>query len=149
MLETDYAWLAGIIDGEDSLFVSKVIVPLNRRGFMYRAQIAVTNTNELMIRRVKEIIGSGSVSYIAEHRGEWKDKYQYTAYGGTISAILPRIRPYLVAKRILAGKMLELLTLHSQGTKNSDFERVEKLYYEIKALNAKGKLVPAMSTKVN
>jgi len=149
MLETDYAWLAGIIDGEGSLFVSKVVVPLNRRGFMYRAQISVTNTNEPMIRRVKEIIGLGSVSYIAEHRGEWKDKYQYTAYGGAIRSILPSVLPYLIAKRTLAEKVLELLTLYSQGTKNSDFERVEKLYFEIKTLNTKGKLVPAMPTKVN
>jgi hypothetical protein len=53
-----------------------------------------------------------------------------------------------ISKRILAGNMLALLTLPSQGTKNPD-ERVGESYFEIKELTAKSKLVPVMPTKVN
>jgi hypothetical protein len=53
-----------------------------------------------------------------------------------------------ISERMLAGNMLTLLTLPSQGTKNPD-ERVGELYFEIKALTAKSKLVPVMPTKVN
>ena len=149
MHETDYAWLAVIIDGEGSIFVSKVIVPANRRGFSYRAQLSVTNTNKELILRIKEIIGSGSTSHIPESRNDGKDRYVYSAFSGTIRAIIPKILPYLVAKKRHAEKVLELLTLYSQGTKDADFDHVERLYAEIKVLNAKGKLVPVMPTKVN
>jgi|SRR5688572_5384971 hypothetical protein len=149
MQETDYAWLAGIIDGEGSIFVSKVIVPENRCGFTYRAQLTVSNTNEQLVRKVKEIIGSGTICHILETRNDWKDRYEYLAYGGTIRTILPKLMPYLVAKRLQAQKVLELLALFTQGTRGVDVEQVEKLYLEIKVLNTKGKLTPLLPKEVH
>jgi hypothetical protein len=149
MQETDYAWLAGIIDGEGSLFVSRVIVPANRRGFSYRTQLSVTNTNQELILKIREIIGSGSVSHIPEPRSDWKDRYVYSAFSGTIRTIVPKILPYLIAKKKHAMKVLELLTLYSQGKKDADFDHVERLYAEIKTLNAKGKLVSVIPKEVN
>jgi hypothetical protein len=57
--------------------------------------------------------------------------------------------PYLIAKKKHAMKVLELLTLYSQGKKDADFDHVERLYAEIKTLNAKGKLVSVIPKEVN
>jgi hypothetical protein len=113
--ETDYARLAGRIDGEGSIFMSRVRNRENHRGYQYRPQLTIANSDDKMMGNVKRIIGT--VSRISEKRLDWKDKYQYMGNSNTMRSILPEIVPYLVTKRRHAEKTLELLKYLSHNTR--------------------------------
>jgi hypothetical protein len=53
------ARLAGVIDGEGSIFISKVIeARIFRGGFFYKAFLSVSNPNEDFVRRIR-VVGMG------------------------------------------------------------------------------------------
>jgi hypothetical protein len=45
--ELERAWLAGVIDGEGSVFLSKVVDRAYRRGFYYLPQFSVSIATEI------------------------------------------------------------------------------------------------------
>jgi hypothetical protein len=49
------AWLAGVIDGEGSIYISKVIAEYNRRGFVYMLYLSMSNSNYDFVAKVREL----------------------------------------------------------------------------------------------
>ncbi|MGI0036212.1 MAG: LAGLIDADG family homing endonuclease [Nitrososphaera sp.] len=137
--DTNYAWLAGIIDGEGSIFISKTRVPENIRGFQYRAQMSITNTDEELIMQVNKIANVGSIFRCRERRKEWKDRFIFSLNASGMRELLPRVIPYLVLKKRIAIKTIEFLSYMRAGKRGEYPQRVYELYEEIKFLNQKGK----------
>lgn len=146
--EEEKAWLAGVIDGEGSIFLSKVIGANYRRGFFYRPQLAVSNSNRSLLVRVAEIIGEGTVQLAKKELGYWKTRWMYAAVSGVLREILPQILPYLIIKRAQAETMLQFFSYIDQNpiygngkVEPSYYEKLDSLYLIMKKLNRKGKLV--------
>ena len=137
--DTDYAWLAGIIDGEGSIFISNTRVPGNIRGFQYRAQMSVCNTNEELIMQVHKIANVGSIHRSREVRKDWRDKFYFNINANGMRDLLPRVIPYLILKKRVASKIIEFLSYMKAGKRGEYPQRVYELYEEIKFLNQKGK----------
>src|SRR2546426_9589143 len=105
------AWLAGVIDGEGSVLISKTAAHrYSRRGFFYRPKLEIANSNKEFMDKVLRIIGKGSVNLCKERNPEWKDKWQYNGASGVLRGILPQVLPHLLIKREVAKKMLEYLS---------------------------------------
>ena len=140
--ETERAWLAGIIDGEGSIHITKTIERRNKSGFAFHPQLSITNTNVAILSNVKRIAASGSICRsISSSHPAWKDKYSYTANSKTIRTILPEVLPYLIGKRKQALLLLKFLSLVKPSA-NSRFQRTEemhRLYERLRNLNRKGK----------
>ena len=140
MTETDYAWLAGIVDGEGSFVISRTRVQENRVGFSYRGAMNISNTSEEMMKHILKITGVGNLTRLPESRFDWKDRFNYNASAGAVRVLLPKIMPYLVLKRPQAEVMTEFLGLiGGQGCKVAYDGRIDFLYQKMRALNMKGK----------
>jgi hypothetical protein len=146
--ELEKAWLAGVIDGEGSILVSRIAPRKGhyRRGFYYSAKLEIANCNEAFLRKVADLIGKGSVCLIKEKRLLWRDRWQYTGSSIVLKGILPQVLPYLLVKRRVAEKMLEYLGFVDANPIDgpmkipTGFDRKrDRLYSEIKRLNERGR----------
>jgi len=72
--EMECAWLAGVLDGEGSILLSKAFSRLYRRGFFYRPQLEISNSNKSFLVRIAEVIGGGTVYLKQEGRRSNKNK---------------------------------------------------------------------------
>ena len=140
MRDIDRAWLAAVVDAEGSIIVSRIKQgPQVKRGYSFRATLSISNTNEDFLQHVKQIIGTGNLCRLPEHRKNWKDKFQYLANANTLRAILPEILPYLIIKREQAKLVLEFLSQINVGIRGDYPNDLQVLYSRIRTLNAKGK----------
>jgi hypothetical protein len=146
MDDEERAWLAGVIDGEGAIFLSKVKNTACRRGFFYLPQIAVSNTHRELLVRVGQIIGEGTVCRGKKAEGHARLRWQYQGVSGVLRSILPQVMPLLIVKRPVAEKMLEFLNfMHEhplsgqRPVEDGYYDRLDSLYQRIKKLNEKGK----------
>ena len=147
--ETEMAWLAGVIDGEGSIFLVKLLGGLaskSRRGFIYVPAISLSSSSEAFARKVKEIIGKGSVNFIEEKRLNWKDRWCYRCGGLVVRGLLPQLVPHLLIKREVAERMLQYLAFVDAHPIDGPvaigegyYEKVDSLYLAVKGSNEKGK----------
>lgn len=111
-LETDIAWLAGIIDGEGCFTLKKPIVRLSgaRKGDFtsYQCWLVLCNTSKAMMDRAVEIYAKLGVEH-PKMRKVWKGsratRWQYWLHvqkKHELLKITEILRPYLVAKRMEA-----------------------------------------------
>jgi len=144
--ESEKAWLAGVIDGEGSIFLSKVLNPKTRRGFFYLPTLSISNTNRPFLVKVAETIDEGSVCFAKKGDSKTKSRWMYICSSGVIRAILPQILPHMIVKRDRAVMMLRFLEFLDSnpiyGRKEvpkSYYDRLDALYREMKTLNMRGK----------
>ena len=110
LIEIDYAYLAGIIDGEGTISITKGVT--HRRGRDYVAfapTVTVSNTNLLLHKSLQTRFGGNlvSASRSSKHR---KQAYILFFRRAEMLALLPKIIPYLTAKRTKAELLLEYMT---------------------------------------
>src|SRR5262245_8817047 len=103
----DRAWLAGIIDGEGTMSLTKNKA---RRG--YFAKISIVNCDPRMIQRVSQIWSRRQVKYFyhvgRQPERRWRLVIAATGYGG-VSKVLTHVLPYLTAKRDQAECLLSFI----------------------------------------
>lgn len=143
---TDYAWLAGIIDGEGCLSIYKIkskapkgFIP--KRGFTWRITGKVSNTNIKLMDKIRKIIGyNGCYSYFKHSkRPQEKGLYSFDFTPSVLRKILPLCIQFFTAKKQQALLLIEALSLCSLHTRkiNND-KRMEEIYESIRKLNKRG-----------
>jgi LAGLIDADG DNA endonuclease family protein len=144
--ETERAWLAGVIDGEGSIFLSKVFDSAYRRGFYYLPQLLVSNSNRLFLIKIAEVVGEGTVHRQKKGEKGAKTRWAYIATAGVLRAILPQILPYMIVKQGQSKKMLEYFEFIDHNpiwgrtkVEPNYYERLDSLYFAMKKLNEKGR----------
>lgn len=138
-------YLAGVIDSDGSITISKRRKNLKTPNYICMIQLTWTET-KLTTRFFKELIKSFGGSYfkINANRSDrfenGKPVIKYCAVGKAASAILNYIHPYLVLKREQAINGLRLAEYKSRG-KSTDLTLAlsELLYIKNKKLNSKNK----------
>lgn len=96
------AYLAGLIDGEGTIYSSRL-----RSGLV--RTLSIYNTDEEVILWVHQVIGQGSVSKQAKRTPSGKRTkplYSWRAYANTARWVLRQAYPYLIIKK---GKAKEFL----------------------------------------
>ena len=135
------AYLAGIIDGEGSIFITRIN---NKKSgnVWYRLQVACGMTSPKAIEllrqfnpRLKQFV------YIKGRKHGYKDVYQWLATGRTARNILQILKPYLLVKKLQAQlgiqfqRWRESLKNEGKPRKQKDLRRYEGYYMRMKALN--------------
>jgi len=150
------AYLAGLIDGEGSLEIRKEI----RKGIggsneYYRPRVRITLTTESLIKWLKESFG-GWICKRHPGNPKWADSYEWVMMGSSMKPILDKITPYLRIKKEHAEILKKFLktfdkkcyetknignkfTGENKVVKETIWKEREKLYYNIRKLNKKGK----------
>lgn len=126
----DWAWLAGIIEGEGCFSLSRT--RRTGRGFIhYSPMLFVSNTDKQMTDECLRIAGRGfsQVYERSSYNKNWKQSYRVGwSSKRHLLYILPRILPYL---RTDQKKNQAILLLEIAQRSNSYANRKEKTYEEI------------------
>ena len=95
MLETELAYVAGIIDGEGSIGIYQQ----KARGYRSKVmRVTVDNTDEWLIRQLLMWFG-GHINRRSDHRGNRKDVWQWYVESKKAGNFLRLILPYVRMKR--------------------------------------------------
>lgn len=139
--ETDWAWLAGFIDGEGCLGIRRQLHHTTRRNIYrvragardewvnYSARVSVHNTHVPAMERAAPMMGGTLV------RRRTQPSNHHAMYSIEVSArrtlqeLMPRIVPYMIVKRELAVLILEFAGLPrgSGARKQELYERAVTL----------------------
>jgi hypothetical protein len=147
-------YLAGFVDGEGSLMISKW---RDRESHPhYRPRISLSNTNRAVLEDVKRAYG-GILASQPSPKPEWKDSFQLVWTNGMVERLLMKLMPYLRLKRNQAAVIIgfvrhqEKTPRARQGPNGRFFAPLsadviafrEDLYQRMKELNAKGPRPPS------
>lgn len=141
MSQQEAIYLAGFFDGEGSLYCIKLKdKPLARGGYSIRVQASVVQTSPQVIEYIQHSCGNGRISYRKSTNPRHKDIWKILWQPNQLRHILPQILPYLIVKKAVVEKGLELLKLKENCPtySNNTQEQQCRLYNEISALNKRG-----------
>ena len=135
------AYLAGIIDGEGSIFITRIN---NKKSgnVWYRLQIGCAMTEPDAIEMLRKTFTPNTKQFI--YRGGrkkgYKPVYQWLTTGSTTVRILKELLPYLTVKKNQAKLGIEFQTwretLPNTGKprKKEEMKKFEDYYFRMKAL---------------
>lgn len=142
MSPVEAAYIAGIIDGEGTISLTRVTRKESVMGYRIQAYLSISNTSIRLLERVREMCGNGrligSYNKTLPHQ---KAGYVLKFSANQIRHILPQIRPYLILKTEQADVVCEFLRITKGGRHLGPgaYARVEQFYLATKALNKKGR----------
>ncbi|MDP2730270.1 MAG: LAGLIDADG family homing endonuclease [Dehalococcoidales bacterium] len=142
MKKTDFAYVAGIIDGEGSISIYRMLSRSSKRRMRYSLLVTVTNTNEWLIQWLKMSFG-GSICKVIPRQTNWKPQYRWSLSTRQAADFLKLIKPYLHLKRPEAEIAIAFQSRMKQGAGLSDEAAVlqEADAILIRKYHAKGKKV--------
>lgn len=105
-----YAWLAGIVDGEGSIFILRHYHKRDKRWDFY-LRIKVSMTSKETILRLKQIAKVGSIQQ-EKQRPPHRVLFTWTASSREAAAVLQCCYPFLVTKKSQASLALEFAESH-------------------------------------
>lgn len=130
--EMDYAWAAGIVDGEGCLFISRHKAQGAKNGIktdQYFLALKVTMGHEPTILRLRAMFGSGS-KHKVEQVG-WNPAYTWIVASRLCETVLDKIEPYIFAKAEEVKVAREFLALpgwrngRCRGAKSEEYQKRE------------------------
>lgn len=125
---TDLAYLAGIIDGEGTITLTKN----NRSDAFRRIDVSVANTDRALIDWLKAEFG-GKVRTRASRKSHWKTGYEWRVGADQALRLLKRIRRYLRIKRpradLICARWAEVTR-----QRYTESERAAKVAFELAVL---------------
>lgn len=147
--ETDYAYLAGLIDAECCLSIQHY-KPRNKPNVVYRIILSLNNTRRPIFQWIMERFG-GRLHFIDRQSKNKKhsDQLMWNISGKALSKILPFITPYLHYKKPVCEELMNFYqtTLKNGGARHTEEFRIsyakiieerEKIIHKVHQLNKKG-----------
>lgn len=147
----DLVWLAGIIDGEGSIYV--MVNPRKGKvaadGYMRKRdnhilRVKIQSTDSVMAPEAKRITGEGAVFLHKELRENQRDTLVWEVSGRKAARILEKLLPYLRVKQAQAKLGIEFQSLkkHWKHCEEIDYQDQARLAQDMKKLNLVGRLAP-------
>lgn len=139
--EGDVAYLAGIVDGEGHITVTRVRTK-GSVNVSHSIRVVVTNTDKALIKWLCEMSDTAMVKKAPAHP-TWKTAWNWQITGVNAEAFLRAILPWLRVKRRQAELCLELRDLGRHKWKGRALdpavvEERERIAQEVIALNRCG-----------
>lgn len=130
------AWLAGIIDGEGSIFIMKQQRHDRDRKFNYILRISVQSTDPFMAPLCKEIAGVGeALQVMIDKRPNMSNTLKWQCNGRLAVSLLKRILPYMKVKHEqakLAIAFQETTKKHWKHMTELDYQSQAEFYVKLK-----------------
>jgi len=137
LTEPQKAWLAGIIDGEGSIFIMKQRRKDRDRDINYILRVAVQSTDKYMIPRIHALVGGPLITEQYERRENQHNTLKWQLNGKNAIKFLRAIHPYLIVKQDQADEAIRFQTTYKKHWKNmldQDYVEQEKSYFKLKSL---------------
>ena len=138
MKRTDLAYIAGIIDGEGSIYTDRH--PSKKGLARYNIVVSVGMTDKSALEFIQVFFGGKIRCQNRAIHKNWKPELIWKVSGEKAQIVLKAIKPYLLTKRAQAEVALRLLEVHPRYKRYSAMERFlqEADALAIKVLNKKG-----------
>lgn len=130
IVQSDYAYLAGFIDAECSLDISKTMQARGKNP-VYRAQLQCNNTKSPFFYWASRRFGGQFHFLDKSHLPNYRNQMLWRIANLQLDPILVGIKPYLVHKKPICEKMIELRKLILSGEKSGR----EDIYQTVRHLN--------------
>lgn len=143
MLDTDKAWLAGIIDGEGSIFIMRQKRNDRERDINYILRISVDSTDPYMAVECLKIAGGAKIHQYSDNRPNCSDRLKWQVNGKKATSLLKELLPFLRVKfkqAELAIEFQDTTKKHWKHMQKEDYEKQELLYSQIKQAKSDLKL---------
>lgn len=144
--EPQKAYIAGIIDGEGSITISRKIDKTMRAGVAYRPYVPVTNTDRRLLDWLFETTGLGNVRPNAipknpNHKPSWR----WELWSQQAHQLLLNILPYLILKKEQAILLIEFMErvrygVGRNGLTDDELKFQSDIYNKLVILNKRGLL---------
>ena len=146
LTETQKAYIAGFIDGEGCIRISKKKSSNKAYPFDFQRWVIVTNTELNVLSQLKQITGIGTIyvykKFPKAGRGKWKPCHRWQIVSKQAEDLLKAIYPYLVVKKHLAEEVLSAPLKGKGHTRTKEeYQEQMKFFQHIKELNRRG-IVP-------
>lgn len=128
--KNDFAYLAGYVDAECSLDISRT---LQKRGknFTYRPQLQCNNTKSPFFYWASKKFGGQFHFLNKAHIPNCRNQMLWRISNLQIDSILEGIHPFLISKKLICEKMMEMRTKIISGDRSNR----EEIYQQIRHLN--------------
>jgi hypothetical protein len=128
-MKNEYAYMAGLLDGEGYMGLSKYNGDRYKHKWTYKTRIIIANCNLELLEWVKNKFGG----YISKksNNPNWTQGYNLTI--GYIDTWLPNVIPYMIGKKKKAILLLEAAELLKQRrmittkSKELNLKRLEEI----------------------
>lgn len=144
------AYLAGIIDGEGSIYIGNYSCNKKTGAKYYQTNIEVTNTSKALIDWLVENIGGRSSEYTPKQtpKNSRKKVYRWIVSGELLTHLCHLLLPYLVIKVRECEIMIEMRKTYEhtgmqkgkQGIQNlptNILDKRQKYYEEMRSLHCR------------
>jgi hypothetical protein len=126
MLETEKAYIAGIIDGEGSIMLTRL-----HKNQYHSPCVSIASTDSELLQWVKVTIGSGKITSKKNYNEEkHKNSYTYTIIYDDAINLLKDIEPYLVISKKKARAQHIILKYKEVTIRNVRYKETQKLAKE-------------------
>lgn len=139
----DIAWLAGIIDGEGSIFIMKQARKDRERTFNYILRVTVQSADTIMARECMKITGEGATMDAVTKKENQSNTYKWQVSGKKAASILEAILPFLRVKKdqaLSAIAFQRITKKHWRNMTSQDYQIQEDFYYQLKELKISSKI---------
>lgn len=96
-LPTDYAWAAGIFDGEGCVMLALLHPNATRKTESWMLRADVGNTDPRMLVKLKAMFGGSIV--VKKKRDRYMPQWRWIVYGNNAVAALTAMLPHLITKK--------------------------------------------------
>ncbi len=156
------SYLAGLIDGEGYIGIMKHKRYDDLTKNHYREVIKIANTDKKLIEWLKNSFGGDMEERKWKNGENYKTAYCWSKKYTNTEEILRKIMPYLRVKKKQAEIVLEVIKTkkkwwqrlnrnrsNTPAYRKEDWQKLEKLYWQIRKLNKKGILAVEETERSN
>lgn len=139
MNEIEKSYLAGIIDGEGSIQISRRTEHRGTERYQYWLSLSIANTNTKITDYIKKL-GIGWLEEVRDY-GYEKEITILKLHSSKAISIILEVLPYLQGKQDQANLGIAFENIRSAGALSREAKKpiLEELYQAMKVLNAKSK----------
>lgn len=151
----DAAYLAGIIDGEGSIYIGCYSVNKKTGAPHYQTKIEVSNTSEELVDWLIKTFGGNKTFYSAKQtpKNSRRAVHRWTIWSDHVAHMCEIMLPYLIIKKRQAEIMIEMRNTYNrdhhprgvqgmQPLEQSVLDHRARLYHEIKSLHIRNRNNP-------
>ncbi len=133
---TDAAYIAGIIDGEGTITLSR-----KHRNENRQLAISISNTELQLLKFVHEAIGAGKITNKKTSAAHHMPSYTYAIYNRQALRLLEQIHPYLHTYKVRRSELIlkDYIKLTPRNGKYSGVQIKLRSNFEQNVLNIKAR----------
>ena len=139
LTETGKAYLAGLLDGEGCIGVSKSKSKNKLHEYDYRLRVIITNSHYPTICWLKEITGIGcAYKYKKAHNPKWNVVHRWQVVAEQARDYLKAVRPYTIIKSDVIDLCMQLPRASKRGRSKEVYNEQVKIFDLAKKKNKRG-----------